>query len=508
MKNSNIHRRDPHQRKATSILILSIALIVAPIVFTPNLIQASKNHETYTVKPGDTLWQLARSRGHSIETIKKLNRLNSDLIRPNQKLIFPKNAAIPITKAAPIASPGKSIKVTSTPAQPTHTVRANPSVYSLPLNQTSPKRQATPSISVAPPTTTSAPTSAKAPTLALTNPRTVPLDPPADIAESRPIRSASGNRSQIQLNTQERELQLAKEPDFNFDQVFDDAIRLSPSSLQQPEPQKDIAQNEPPTVSITRKMAQSSKHTHSTKSRPTLSFNEDTFPKPSLASDKNNKPKTDSTPDQIAPSSSRFHTRLPGRATDHMRSEVRRIAAQRIRYKGTWLPPGESVPWVMDCSNTTRWLYLRVSGVDIGRTASDQYMHLRNRGRAWNVPKDDSGNPSQAFLDKNLRPGDLLFWEHTYRPVRWPPITHVAIYLGKDEKGRHLMAASNSSGTATRRGGPNIYIFRPEMNFGGYRPIGSTRYRHGRFVAFGRPIDNLDRQTFAKDNQTLRDLYQ
>jgi hypothetical protein len=162
----------------------------------------------------------------------------------------------------------------------------------------------------------------------------------------------------------------------------------------------------------------------------------------------------------------------------------------------------------MDCSNTTRWLYQRVLGVDIGRTASEQYVNLLNRGRLWTVPKDNQGNPSKAFLDKNLRPGDLLFWEHTYRPVRWPPITHVAIYLGKDEKGRHLMAASNSSGTATRRGGPNIYVFRPEMNFGGYRPIGSHRYRHGRFVAFGRPIDHLDRQTFAGQNKTPNDLFQ
>jgi cell wall-associated NlpC family hydrolase len=485
MKNSNMDCKDRYQRKAAPILILFIA-VIAPIIFTPNLIQANKNHETYIVKPGDTLWQLACSRGYSIEMVKKLNRLNSDLIRPNQKLIFPKKAATQITKTTPVAPSGKSIKVVSTLNKPAHFAKANPSVYSLPLNQTS--------------------VSGKAPSVVLTNPRTVPLDPPSHIAESRPIRSASGNRSQVKLNTQEREVELAKEPDFDFDQVFDDDIRVSPNLLQQPNLEKNIVKNEPSSeaalVSITRKMTQSSKHKHSTKSRPMLSIREDTPSTSSLL------PKTEPKSVQADSPTSRFHTRLPGRATEHMRSEIRRIAAQKIRYKGAWRPPGETVSWIMDCSNTTRWLYQRVTGVDIGRTASDQYMNLRSRGRVWNVPKDSFGNPDKDFLDKNLRPGDLLFWEHTYRPIRWPAITHVAIYLGKDEKGRHLMAASNSSGTATRRGGPNIYVFRPEMNFGGYRPIGSSRYRHGRFVAFGRPIDNLDRQTFARDNQTLRDLYQ
>jgi cell wall-associated NlpC family hydrolase len=496
MKYSHINITTASRRKIASILIVMTAIVIAYALFTPEVSLANKNHETYTVKPGDTLWQLARSRGYSVESIKKLNRLNSDLLRPNQKLIFPLKPTTTITeKPAPIVPTGKSVKVTASTSTPKTIAKINPTVYSLPLNKTTP---------------TATPRPTPPPTATLTDPRTVPLDPPANIAESRPIRSASGNRSHIQLNTQKEEIILAKEPDFDFDQVFDDDIRISTTPLAQTTPEKKIAKESTDfNVSITRKIAYSTKHTHSTKSRPTLSISQDT---PKIAENTPlAKQKTEArslTLENQKSPSPRLHTRLPGRATDHMRAEVRRIAAQGIRYKGAWRPPGENESWTMDCSNTTRWLYQRVAGVDIGRTASDQYVNLRNRGRAWNVPKDNSGNPVQSFLDKNLRPGDLLFWEHTYRPVRWPPITHVAIYLGKDEQGRHLMAASNSSGTATRRGGPNIYVFRPEMNFGGYRPIGSSRFRHGRFVAFGRPIDNLDRQTFAHENRDLRDLYQ
>ncbi|MEM6523009.1 MAG: LysM peptidoglycan-binding domain-containing protein [Bacteroidota bacterium] len=45
--------------------------------------------ETYTVKPGDTLWDISRMfEGLSIEKIKRLNKLNNNKIKPGQKLII------------------------------------------------------------------------------------------------------------------------------------------------------------------------------------------------------------------------------------------------------------------------------------------------------------------------------------------------------------------------------------------------------------------------------------
>lgn len=148
-------------------------------------------------------------------------------------------------------------------------------------------------------------------------------------------------------------------------------------------------------------------------------------------------------------------------------------AAANVRYGGRWIPPGESSPWVMDCSNTARWLYREVRGLQIPRTASDQYEWLRRRGHLWRTR-------DERTLRKRLRPGDLLFWEHTYRPKRKPPVTHVMVYLGRDARGRLMMAGSQTSS------GPDVYQFKPAQKSGGYRFF-LFFHRAGRFVAYGRP---------------------
>ncbi len=149
-------------------------------------------------------------------------------------------------------------------------------------------------------------------------------------------------------------------------------------------------------------------------------------------------------------------------------------AAEGVAYNGRWVPPGEDRAWVMDCSNTSRWLYREVRGIELPRTASDQYEWLRARRRLWRT------GPDENRLRRRLQPGDLLFWEHTYRPPRRPPVTHVMVYLGTDERGRMLMAGSQ------RASGPDVYEFRPGQKMGGYRFFFFFR-RDGRFVAYGRP---------------------
>jgi hypothetical protein len=146
-----------------------------------------------------------------------------------------------------------------------------------------------------------------------------------------------------------------------------------------------------------------------------------------------------------------------------------------IPYNGRWTPPGSAKPWVMDCSNTARWLYLSAAGHQLPRTASDQYEALRAARRLWRV------NASSRNWQSKLRPGDLLFWENTYRPKRKPPITHVMVYLGRGPDGALRMAGSQGSR------GVDFYTFRPETPYGGYNWFLWFK-RTGRFVAFGRPL--------------------
>lgn len=156
------------------------------------------------------------------------------------------------------------------------------------------------------------------------------------------------------------------------------------------------------------------------------------------------------------------------------RNAIATLSSRGLRYNGRWTPPGEKSAWAMDCSNTARWLLRETRQVSLPRTASDQYEFLRKSRRLWRV----RGNSSA--LRKRLEPGDLLFWENTYRPVRKPPITHVMVYLGTDNSGQMWMAGSQSSK------GPNVYRFNPEARMGGYRFFWFFR-RDGRFVAYGRP---------------------
>ncbi len=113
---------------------------------------------------------------------------------------------------------------------------------------------------------------------------------------------------------------------------------------------------------------------------------------------------------------------------------------------------------------------------------------------AWDVPQGPDGYADANFLRRNLKPGDLLFWENTYRPERQPPITHVMIFLGTNDKGQWLMAGSQSSrggehNRPPRDGGPDVYVFRPSQPCGGYTTCLDWVHHHGRFCAFGRPLE-------------------
>lgn len=171
---------------------------------------------------------------------------------------------------------------------------------------------------------------------------------------------------------------------------------------------------------------------------------------------------------------------------------ARWISSQGISYGKTWRPPDESTGWVMDCSNTARYIYQKAFGKVIPRTASDQYFELKQKGQFIEAPRNANGEVDTPALLKLLRSGDLLFWEWTYNIKREPPVSHVMVYLGQNEGGIPKMVGSSSRGTGewsgNSSGGVDIYVFRPNGASGGVRGPFGVYIKRGRFIGFGRPF--------------------
>ncbi len=74
-----------------------------------------------------------------------------------------------------------------------------------------------------------------------------------------------------------------------------------------------------------------------------------------------------------------------------------------------------------DCSGFVRYILSHTQGVDLPRTATDQYYH---------------GTPIER---DQLQPGDLVFFRNTYKPG----ISHVGIYTGN---GNFVHAANSHKG--------------------------------------------------------------
>jgi cell wall-associated NlpC family hydrolase len=164
---------------------------------------------------------------------------------------------------------------------------------------------------------------------------------------------------------------------------------------------------------------------------------------------------------------------------DKLKALAMETARRDVDYGDTTRTSEGSVAW--DCSDTVRYVYRRATGLELPRTASDQYVFLAEK----NVLRRETQN-----LPSQLQPGDLLFWEHTYRPPRQPPVTHVMIYIGVDPRGRMIMFGSQTGPGLKRHnddGGPDLFVFNPATLSGGYWNF--FIHRRGRFVAYARPLD-------------------
>jgi cell wall-associated NlpC family hydrolase len=167
-------------------------------------------------------------------------------------------------------------------------------------------------------------------------------------------------------------------------------------------------------------------------------------------------------------------------ADDTLMAEARALASQGIRYGAAVQVEGDGQKWVMDCSNAARYLISRTRGVELPRTASGQYEYVRQHGKLRRVGGLFGGIPDERWWAKRMKPGDLIFWEHTYKPQRKPPVTHVMVYLGRGSDGDLLMAGSQNSR------GVDIYEFQPRVPYGGHGGFLGLFKKKGRVVGFGR----------------------
>jgi cell wall-associated NlpC family hydrolase len=103
--------------------LLKVVLIVLFLSFS--LYQKGLTEERYTVKPGDTLYEISKSFGVDIEALKKANHSKTDAIKPKQVLL------IPIQKEKQTSDQAKRSSVQRTKKLPLEMVkRASPEMES------------------------------------------------------------------------------------------------------------------------------------------------------------------------------------------------------------------------------------------------------------------------------------------------------------------------------------------------------------------------------------------
>jgi cell wall-associated NlpC family hydrolase len=144
-------------------------------------------------------------------------------------------------------------------------------------------------------------------------------------------------------------------------------------------------------------------------------------------------------------------------------TEVRKIldlgldlTTQNLTYKYNSADPGRGG---MDCSGFIYYVLTKSGIKDVPRDARDQYIWARKAGRFQAVlsQKDDT------FELDALKPGDLLFWAHTYATDRDPDITHTMIYLGREKGTKQRIMIGSSDGRSYKgqqRFGVSVFDFK------------------------------------------------
>lgn len=96
-----------------------------------NSTSASANNGTYTVKAGDTLFKIASAHGISVNSLKSINGLSSNMIYPGDALSTTGSAAPAAAASAPVAQAQQAepVQTTSAPAPQGNTIAMKATAY-------------------------------------------------------------------------------------------------------------------------------------------------------------------------------------------------------------------------------------------------------------------------------------------------------------------------------------------------------------------------------------------
>ena len=162
-------------------------------------------------------------------------------------------------------------------------------------------------------------------------------------------------------------------------------------------------------------------------------------------------------------------------SAENVLAHCQRLSRRKLRYKCGACDPACGG---LDCSGTVQFLLQRQGLSGVPRQADMQYLWLQKAGTLRVV----DARMTQEQLLREVRPGDLLFWEGTYDVQRTPNITHVMVYVGFDRgTGKHLMFGARGSKSKGLTGnGVDYYEFK-----------GLRRRGRGRLAGFGHPTGLL-----------------
>jgi len=134
----------------------------------------------------------------------------------------------------------------------------------------------------------------------------------------------------------------------------------------------------------------------------------------------------------------------------------------------------------MDCSGFVYYILKQNGFKEVPRDSSGLYVWLRKAGTFRAVL---SSNPESFEFDE-LRPGDLLFWTGSYAVDRDPPVSHSAIYLGREKGAKNRIMVASSDGQTYRgkqRWGVSVFDFRLRK-----ASAASEGRARGQFVGYAR----------------------